>query len=125
MITIVSFGYGHTDRQPPTAHVTFDVRDLFRDPHVDPAMRQLTGIDDAVVASVFAQPGANDYVYTLVDLVKRLHKITPDVTVAVGCVGGRHRSVVIARALTARLAQDCLMIKSLTHRDMHLPVLTR
>lgn len=97
----LSFGYGHD--VPPAADITIDVREWFRDPHVTPSMRTMTGLDEAVYANVAATPGA-------VDLVAELHRAAAvlvglnlgTVTVAFGCIGGRHRSVALARMLDAR-----------------------
>lgn len=59
-VTITSFGYGHS--AAPKATIVIDVRHSYRDPHVDPAMRQLTGRDAAVIDRVVAQPGAWEFV---------------------------------------------------------------
>lgn len=122
MITIISFGYGHEDLAPPKAHITFDLRELFRDPHVDPAMRELTGLDDKVVTSVFRQPEFLRFVSGAAELVELMSDQFGDVTVAFGCVGGRHRSVVAARAVHDRLRG---LETSLTHRDVERPVIKR
>lgn len=60
-VDIVTFGYGHGKGVPP-ADITLDLRDLFRDPHVDPELREMTGEDDAVIASVLAMPGFTEYI---------------------------------------------------------------
>lgn len=122
MITIVSFGYGHPE-PPPEAHVTWDVRHLFRDPHISPEMRQLTGLDDAVVSSVLRQPGADTYARLTAVTTEGLVQLHGDVVVAFGCIGGRHRSVVFARALYARMRW--VHETELMHRDVDKPVLER
>lgn len=50
---VSSFGYGHAPA--PDAHLTFDVRHLFRDPHVSPRLRQLTGRHPDVINNGYVQ----------------------------------------------------------------------
>lgn len=121
-LSVVSFGYGHG--APPSAHLTVDVRELFRDPHIDPVMRELTGRDEAVIDRVLSQPGAGRFVRDLADVVSGL-SIVGDVFLAVGCVGGRHRSVVIADAVAARLVTHGYRRAAVVHRDVDKPVLRR
>lgn len=105
-VLVTSFGYLHG--APPKADITVDVRQHLRDPHIDPAFRRLTGHDTAVVQRVLATPGAAGLIEGLVTAAAAL---LPGacateclVRVAVGCAGGRHRSVVIAGSVAARLA---------------------
>ncbi|MDQ3154845.1 MAG: ATPase [Actinomycetota bacterium] len=105
-VLVTSFGYLHGDA--PKADVLVDVRGHLRDPHTDPAFRVLTGRDTRVIRRVLATPGAG----ALLDgLTATAAAVLPAacqagrlVRVAVGCAGGRHRSVVIADAVAARLA---------------------
>lgn len=129
MIKITSFGYGHPGIEPPAAHFTFDLRDLFRDPHVSSELRELTGRDPKVIQSVFRQPGAEQFLNGIVNAVLAVR--WQDVVVAFGCVGGRHRSVVFADALAlelrARLRRELARRSAITveHRDIDKPVLVR
>jgi UPF0042 nucleotide-binding protein len=59
-ITVISFGYGHN--LPPEADVTVDARRLLHDPHIDPAMREMTGLDETVRRRVLATRGATAWV---------------------------------------------------------------
>ncbi|MET8546730.1 RNase adapter RapZ, partial [Kitasatospora sp. NPDC004799] len=59
-IQVVSFGYLHG--APPEAHLTLDLRRHFRDPHVDPALRQLTAQDLPVRRAVLATPGIRELI---------------------------------------------------------------
>lgn len=121
-VLVISFGYLHGD--PPPAHITIDVRYLFRDPHVDPAMRQKTGRDQAVIDNVMKQPGAQRFVCDLAHTMSGL-SIVGDVTVAIGCAGGRHRSVVLADQCATWLAQDGYRQATVEHRDVNQPVVER
>lgn len=120
MITVVSFGYLH-GAPPEGAHMVFDLRCHFRDPHVSPQLQQLTARDEAVQAAVLSTPGIG----ALVDAAEaavRAYQAGPSagpVAVAVGCAGGRHRAAVVAEVLAARLG--C----AAEHRDLHRPVVER
>jgi RNase adaptor protein for sRNA GlmZ degradation len=123
-ISVISFGYGHG--VPPEADATFDVREHFKDPHVNPALRYLTAADTLVVEAVLNTPGIPELVES-VTAVARAFRAAPrpgPVTIAVGCVGGRHRSAVIA-AEAARLLDSEGIPVSLVHRDMQRPVIER
>lgn len=120
-VKIISFGYGHAD--PPPAHLTLDVRTHFRDPHVSPELRHLTGTDQAVIDAVMATSGVHELINAVLAAVAAFRAApTPSpVTVAVGCVGGRHRSVVIASFIAALLPGKV----GLVHRDIGQPVIGR
>ncbi|MEV4872299.1 RapZ C-terminal domain-containing protein, partial [Streptomyces syringium] len=59
-VEIVSFGYLHDE--PPTAHLTIDLRHHFRDPHVSPELRYMTAADEPVRAAVLNTPGIPELV---------------------------------------------------------------
>ncbi|MEU2827188.1 RNase adapter RapZ [Streptomyces lavendulae] len=118
---VISFGYGHNPA--PAADLVVDVRNSLRNPHHDPAMRELTGLSERVYEHVISTPGAEDLARDTLTLALHLAETTNrDVTVAWGCVGGRHRSVGLAR-LTHTLALADGRQASLTHRDVERPVL--
>lgn len=120
---VYSFGYGHD--HPPAADIVVDVRDRFRDPHISPELRELTGRDREVVDKVLGTEGVAEYVDALVGLVTAIASHhCGSVTVAVGCVGGRHRSVVIAELL-AEAVREFGMTAEVEHLHVHLPVLER
>lgn len=133
-IQVISFGYGHRDEYgqlllPPRADLTFDLRDRFRDPHADPVLRGLTGLDQVVYDKVLGTPGVPVFVQRVdrlcVDLLDDDGWTTP-LTVAFGCVGGRHRSVAIARALAESLENWLIDFEvDLQHRDVDKPILER
>ncbi|MER7875780.1 RNase adapter RapZ [Streptomyces solisilvae] len=96
-VTVLSFGYAQPGH-PPTAEVTYDLRTLLRNPHHDPRLAQMTGLDQAVYEHVMATPGAQRLAHhaaaTARDAVEDTGKA---IIIAFGCVGGRHRSVALAR----------------------------
>ncbi|MGW7534723.1 RapZ C-terminal domain-containing protein [Amycolatopsis sp. NPDC054798] len=122
-VAVYSFGFLH-DANVPAWHpaLVADVRHMFRDPHHDPAFRQLTGRDDAVRTRVLSQPGAVAYVYALADAITAgLGEDTGTVhamrSLAIGCAGGRHRSVVLADSVTS-----LLLARGLRARVLHLHI---
>ena len=117
--TVLSFGFKYGI--PVDADMVADARFL-PNPYWDEQLRPLTGQDPRVAADVLGRPGAQEFI----DTYKNLVRIVSDgylregkryVTVAVGCTGGKHRSVAIAEALTARLAADGIAA-SCIHRDL-------
>jgi UPF0042 nucleotide-binding protein len=135
-VALESFGFLHEAvassglvRERP--QLVVDVRDLFRDPHHDPAARQLTGRDDAIRARVLDQPGAIEYVQAqaaaIASLVPAASAERPSarvIKIAVGCAGGRHRSVVIAESMSLLLNQHGIG-NHVSHRDIRRPVVSR
>jgi UPF0042 nucleotide-binding protein len=120
----ISFGYGHNDTPP--ADLTVDVQHWFRDPHIDPALRQMTGHDHPVIDKVLGTHGVEAFSAALFGAIVALGASNPDrpVTVAVGCVGGRHRSVVIAEYL-AGMARSSGWDADVTHLHVDRPVIQR
>jgi RNase adapter protein RapZ len=106
-----------------------DLRDLLRDPQVQPWFRELTGLDPRVNRHVLATRGAWDVTWSLlpaVAAVVRVNEPSRTVTrVAVGCAGGRHRSVVVAGELAALLLPELGIRARVYHRDVMLPVIQR
>jgi len=124
LVQVESFGYGFGPA--PRAHLVVDVRDHFRDPHVSPELRQLTATDERVVRAVLDTTGVPLLARSIVLAVGAL-LIGPSagpVVVAVGCVGGRHRSPVIA-AYVAQALEHGGTRTAVTHRDMGRPVIER
>lgn len=119
-LTVISFGYLHA--APPDADLVTDLRP-YRDPHVDPAMRQMTGLDERVITTVLRTPGIDLVLNGLVMNAFRYTE-TGDAVFAVGCAGGRHRSVVVAERLVQALGPMGITT-SVVHRDINLPVVNR
>jgi len=118
-VTVVSFGFKYG--LPIDADIVTDVRFL-PNPHWVPALRPKPGTDPEVAAYVLAQPGATD----LLDTAERLVSLAAEgylregkhyATVAVGCTGGRHRSVALAEALSRRLGNAGMRTR-VVHRDL-------
>jgi UPF0042 nucleotide-binding protein len=105
IVTLVSFAY----RQglPPEADVVFDARFL-RNPHYDPILRPGTGLDAEVGAFIAADPDFPTFLGRVAELVEMLlprfvQEGKKYATIAIGCTGGRHRSVYLIEKLAARL----------------------
>jgi UPF0042 nucleotide-binding protein len=118
-LTMVSFGYKYG--LPVDADVVIDCR-LLPNPHWVPELRPLTGLDDAVRDYVFAQPGATEFMDAAIGLLRRYEQGYVGegkhyATIAVGCTGGRHRSVAVSAELARRIREDGVEIQ-LSHRDV-------
>jgi hypothetical protein len=123
-LAFISFGYGHA--APPPARITIDVREHFRDPHVNPALRRATAEDPRVVAAVLDTPGVGLLIASLAGVIAAYAagRSPAPLTVAIGCAGGRHRSAVIAAELARHFAEAGVTV-SLVHRDIARPVIER
>ncbi|GAA2870582.1 RNase adapter RapZ [Streptosporangium fragile] len=121
---MTSFGYLHG--QPPAAHLTIDLRQHFRDPHVSPELRYLTAHDEPVGATVWGTSGIAGLVEaTAAAVIAFLSGPSAGpVLVADGCAGGRHRAPVFANRLAAQLRASGLTV-ALHHRDLDKPVVER
>src|SRR5882757_665609 len=119
MISFVSFGY--KNGVPLEADLVFDVRFL-PNPHFVPEFRPLTGKHPKVAQYIRQFPQTGEFLDKTTDLLLFLlpHYIQEGksyLTVAFGCTGGQHRSVMIAEELRKRLARAGYRVKN-THRDM-------
>jgi RNase adapter protein RapZ len=117
--TVMSFGYKYG--LPVDADLVIDCR-LLPNPHWVPELRPLNGLDDAVRDYVFEQDGAADFVDAYSDLLRTyeqgyLREGKHFATIAVGCTGGKHRSVAVAEELAARLRGDGVDAR-VVHRDL-------
>jgi UPF0042 nucleotide-binding protein len=118
-MTVVSFGYKYGI--PVDADIIADCR-LIPNPHWVPELRPLTGLDAPVRDFVFAQAGAPEFVDAYASLLRRYEtgyvaEGKHYATVAVGCTGGKHRSVAISAELASRLRDDGVDV-TLVHRDL-------
>ena len=117
--TVMSFGFKYGI--PVDADFVADVRFL-PNPFWNPELRELTGLDQAVNDAVVNQPEAREFLQqysAIIDLVAGgyLREGKRYVTIAVGCTGGKHRSVAIAENLSARLVRSGVET-FVTHRDL-------
>jgi UPF0042 nucleotide-binding protein len=116
-LNIISFGYKYG--LPVDADLVADCRFL-PNPHWVPSLQPLTGLDAGVRDYVLAQPGAEDFLAAyLTVLAVSLPGFEREgkryVTLAVGCTGGKHRSVAIAEQIAARLGSRDVTV---SHRDL-------
>jgi hypothetical protein len=122
-ITITSFGYLHG--QPPTAHLTVDLRAHFLDPDASPALRHLTARDQEVRNAVLDTAGIVPLIEATAAMA-RAYTSGPSADqhplhIAVGCAGGRHRAPTVAAELQDLLSLDGYTVR-LAHRDLAKPV---
>lgn len=106
---------------PREADLVFDVRFL-TNPHWDPQLRPLTGRDAPVQAKVAADPDFPAFFQNLTGLLRPLlprynQEGKSYLTVAIGCTGGKHRSVFVAERLAAWL-KDLDLKVGISHRDL-------
>ena len=119
MVSFVSFGY--KNGVPLEADLVFDVRFL-PNPHFVPEFRPLTGKHPKVARYIRQFPQTEEFLDKTTDLLLFLlpHYIQEGksyLTVAFGCTGGQHRSVMIAEEIRKRLAKAGYRVKN-THRDL-------
>jgi UPF0042 nucleotide-binding protein len=117
---VLSFGFKYG--VPVDADLVFDARFL-ANPHFVPELRPRSGRDPAVADFVLGQPEGREFLASLAGLVgpllpryAREGKVV--LTVAVGCTGGRHRSVALAEALGERLREGAPGEVTVNHRDI-------
>ena len=119
VVSLVSFGFKHGI--PYGTDLLFDVRFL-SNPHFVPGLREQTGQDEAVQEYLLRQPDFEEVVGRLADLLLYLlpryrRENRSYVSVAVGCTGGRHRSVAVGERLRSKL-EDGGWPARLIHRDI-------
>jgi UPF0042 nucleotide-binding protein len=117
--TLLSFGFKYG--VPGDADFVVDMRFL-PNPHWVPGLRPRTGQDPEVAAYVLGQPGAESFLQRYAALLAEVvtgfrHEGKQYLTVAVGCTGGKHRSVASAERLAALLAESGLPTR-VAHRDL-------
>jgi UPF0042 nucleotide-binding protein len=117
--TVVSFGYKYG--LPVDADLVVDCR-FMPNPHWVPELRAHTGLDREVREHVMAQPGVPEFLDSYETVLRQIadgyrREGKHYLTLAVGCTGGKHRSVVIADKLAARLVAAGADV-SVVHRDL-------
>lgn len=119
-VTIQSFGFKHG--LPADADHVIDMRFL-PNPFWNESLRPFNGEDAPVADFVLAQPGALEFIENYVAALRPVfagyqRENKRYVTIAVGCTGGKHRSVAVARKLAELLASDKELSISVKHRDI-------
>jgi UPF0042 nucleotide-binding protein len=118
-LAVESFGYKHG--LPIDADIVMDVRFL-PNPHWEETLRPLTGHDPAVRDFVLERAQASDFLDRFEELMRSLlpgyeAEGKSYLTVAVGCTGGRHRSVAVVEELARRLREHGYPVRT-SHRDL-------
>jgi RNase adapter protein RapZ len=119
----VTFGsFGHKHGPPRDADLAFDVRFL-PNPHYEPELRSLTGFDQRIVDYVARDGRLQEFYDRVVPLLEYLlpqyvAEGKAHLVVAIGCTGGRHRSVAIAEHLASHFRSDDRYFIEVQHRDV-------
>ncbi len=118
-VTVTSFGFKYGI--PVDADLVFDVRFL-PNPHYIPELRPKTGLDAEVRDFVFSYQQTKDFVEKVEDLLafclpSYVDEGKTNLVIAVGCTGGKHRSVSVARELGEFIAKKGYSLV-LSHRDL-------
>jgi UPF0042 nucleotide-binding protein len=122
-INVLSFGYKYGI--PVDADLVLDCR-FIPNPHWIPELRPLTGLDSAVSQKVLTSEGVTDFVKTYVEVVQKMipgyfREGKKYVTIAIGCTGGKHRSVAVSEEIARQLNNSSLDLEisaHATHRDV-------
>jgi len=122
-VNVLSFGYKYGI--PVDADLVLDCR-FIPNPHWIPELRPLSGLDEKVKSTVLANPGVGQFVDTYVSLIQQmlpgyLREGKKYLTVAIGCTGGKHRSVSVAREIADKLDGDgaeLTISAHASHRDV-------
>jgi UPF0042 nucleotide-binding protein len=122
-VNVLSFGYKYGI--PVDADLVLDCR-FIPNPHWIPELRPLTGLDDKVKDNVLANSGVAQFVQSYVSVINQmlpgyLREGKKYLTVAIGCTGGRHRSVSVAREIASQLdgERDGFTVSAhASHRDV-------
>ena len=119
-VNLMSFGFKYGI--PADADMVADAR-FIANPHWQEALRAKTGNDAEVAAYVLSQPGVKEfeesYLSTLKTVLTGYRKENKRfATIAIGCTGGKHRSVALTNEIAARLAEDPEIQVTISHRDL-------
>jgi UPF0042 nucleotide-binding protein len=122
-VNVLSFGYKYGI--PVDSDLVLDCR-FIPNPHWIPELRPLNGLDKPVSEKVLGSEGVGDFVTSYVNVVRKMipgyfREGKKYVTIAIGCTGGKHRSVAIAEEIARQLthsSQDLEITAHATHRDV-------
>jgi UPF0042 nucleotide-binding protein len=118
-LNLMSFGFKYGT--PSDADLIADGRFL-PNPFWVPELRQLTGMDSAVSEYVLSQPGAEDFIERYAAALEPVlagyqRENKRHATIAIGCTGGKHRSVALTEELAKRLEKIPGVVVKVKHRD--------
>ena len=122
-VNVLSFGYKYGI--PVDSDLVLDCR-FIPNPHWIPELRPLNGLDKPVSDKVLGSDGVEDFVKSYVGVVQKMipgyfREGKKYVTIAIGCTGGKHRSVAIAEEIARQLttsSKDLEITAHATHRDV-------
>ena len=119
-IQLVSFGYKFGI--PLEADLVFDTR-FIQNPYYVPELREHSGLTEPVRTFVMNQPGAEEYLAQIEGILEFTIPLfaaegKSRLTIAIGCTGGRHRSVVFGEELARRLREHGLGPVEVFHREL-------
>lgn len=122
-INVLSFGYKYGI--PVDSDLVLDCR-FIPNPHWIPELRPLNGLDAPVSAKVLGSEGVAQFIKSYVEVVKQMipgyfREGKKYVTLAIGCTGGKHRSVAIAQEIARQLTNSSAVLEisaHATHRDV-------
>jgi UPF0042 nucleotide-binding protein len=119
-VTVLSFGYKYG--LPMDSDLVMDVRFL-PNPFWIPELREQTGLDSEVRNYVLSQEGAEDFLERYHELLRLIgagyrREGKRYLTLAIGCTGGKHRSVAISEELATRLSKEDGVAVKVVHRDL-------
>ena len=120
-VNVLSFGYKYGI--PVDSDLVLDCR-FIPNPHWIPELRPLTGLSPQVSAKVLSNEGVAEFIKSYVNLIISMipgymHEGKKYLTIAVGCTGGKHRSVAITQEIALQLNSiGALVTANPTHRDV-------
>jgi UPF0042 nucleotide-binding protein len=120
-VNIFSFGFKHG--APIDANFVVDVRFL-PNPYWDTSLRNMTGLDREVIDYVFKSGEAYEFIDRYVNFLELVFKgyireNRHNISLAVGCTGGKHRSVAIVEEIGKRISAENIYV-SIRHRDIEV-----
>ena len=122
-VNVLSFGYKYGI--PVDADLLLDCR-FIPNPHWIPELRPLTGLEPQVSQQVLQSEGVADFLQSYIQVIQKmipgyLREGKKYVTIAIGCTGGKHRSVAVAEEIARQLqspSHDLEISAHATHRDV-------
>lgn len=120
LVSLKSFGYRYG--LPNDADFVLDAR-FVPNPHWVPELRPQSGLDQAVSEYVVERPEAQEFLKRIAELVSFvapgfIAEQKRRLVIALGCTGGRHRSVALTEELARRLKEDPQLVVTVSHRDV-------